>query len=188
MVDKCKLCRKELPEDADSLYCEECDEALDKKFDKIEEDILVYKDLSGEEIETLRHFDTEDILELYAQTYIKFFEDSEITKKEQKVLDKLKNVFNLKDKDVDTKIRLLKKMGKEICTECKKPIQNDFNLCPYCGFSLKEDFKPKEQNKAGQQPSPQDMLGPMFKSPGCLIIVGLIVVAVIVYLIYSLVG
>ncbi|MGM0365481.1 MAG: hypothetical protein ACQEP5_02975 [Actinomycetota bacterium] len=185
MVDKCKLCEKDLPEDSDSPYCEDCDEMLDKKFDKIEEDIVVYKDLTEEEIDTLKKFDTEDILELYASTYTRFAQEGQITEKEEKLLEKIKKIFNLKQKDIEEKIEVFKKMGTEICPECHEPINEDFNLCPYCAHKLKDDFQLQTDKDTGQPPY-QDIWGPMLKNPGCLIILALIIVAVIVYFIYRM--
>jgi len=187
MTDRCKLCKKDLPEHADSPYCEQCDEMLDRKFDKIEDDVLVYKDLTAEEIDTLRKFDTEDILELYASTYLSFSEAGQITGKEQALLDKMQKVFNLKDQDIQKKIEVLEKMGEEICPACQKPIQKDFNLCPYCGQKIKEDVAPETEKKP-QQPPYQEMFGPMLKSPGCLILMGLIVIGIIVYLVFRFTG
>ncbi len=184
MVEKCKLCKKDMPEDADSPYCEKCDEMLDKKFDKIEQDIVVYKDLTEEEIDTLKKFDTENILELYASTFISFSQEGQVTDKEQALLNKIKNIFKLKDKDIEEKIETFNKMGKEICPECQKPINESFNLCPYCGNKLKEEFEAKTAHPTTGQTSYGDMLGPMVKNPGCLIILGLMLVAIIIYLIY----
>jgi len=187
MAEKCKLCGKDLPQDADSPYCEECDEMLDKRFDKIEEDIVVYKDLTEEEIDTLKKFDTEDILDLYASTYTRFAQEGQITEKEETLLKKIKNIFNLSDKEIEEKIEIYKKMGKEICPDCHKPISVDFNLCPYCGLKLNEDFKAKTDDKP-RYPSYQEAWGPMLKNPGCIIIFALIIVAIIVYFIYRIAG
>ncbi|MDD3776526.1 MAG: zinc-ribbon domain-containing protein [Actinomycetota bacterium] len=185
MVNKCKECGQELPENAESPYCEQCDEMLDKRFDKIEDDILVYKDLTPEEIEILKKFDKDSILELYAKTYLQFTKEGQITDKEEKLLKKLRDNFSLGQKEIESSIEFVQKLGKEFCPDCHEPIKDDYNLCPYCGYKLNQDFKPAA-TVPGTSPNIQDAWGPMLKSPGCLIILGLILVAIIVYLIYQI--
>jgi predicted amidophosphoribosyltransferase len=187
MAEKCKLCGKDLPPDTDSPFCEECDEMLDKRFDKIEEDIVVYKYLTDEEIEILKYFDTEDILDLYASTYTRFAQEGQITEKEEALLKKIKDTFNLSDKDIENKLELYEKLGKEICPRCQKPINKDFNLCPYCGYKLNKDFEPKGDTKSGYT-SYQETLAPMVKNTGCIIVFALILIAIIVYFIYRIVS
>ncbi|MFO7929119.1 MAG: zinc ribbon domain-containing protein [Candidatus Humimicrobiaceae bacterium] len=181
MVDKCEECGKELPEDSDSLYCEECDERLDKEFDKIEDNIIVFKEITDKEVEVLKKFDDEDLAELYAYVYHKFSQDG-INENEKKVLDKLKKRLNLDEREIDKKIEETSKLGKELCPKCYKPIKEDFNLCPYCGYKLNEEFE-EPGKKMPKTPSPQEAYGEMFKSPGCIISIVAIVIltAVLIY-------
>jgi len=183
MVNKCKECGKELPPDADSPYCDQCDDMLDKRFDKIEDDIIIYKDLTPEEIDILKKFDKENILELYAKTYTHFANEGQITEKEENLLKKIKNNFGLNQKEIDAKLDFFKKLGKELCPDCHMPIKDDYNLCPYCGYTLNEDYKPETENIPNKYSKPQDGWGQMLKNTGCTVIFALILVAVVAFII-----
>ena len=64
MTEKCAECGVELPANSESVYCAKCDAMLDKKFEKIEMTLIVYKEISDDEIAVLKKFDKEDIIKL----------------------------------------------------------------------------------------------------------------------------
>ncbi|MDZ7838134.1 MAG: zinc-ribbon domain-containing protein [Actinomycetota bacterium] len=173
MVDKCKQCGKELAPDADSPYCDQCDDMLDKRFDKIEDDIIVYKDLTPEEIDILKKFDKENILESYAKTYTQFANEGQITEKEEILLNEIKNNSGLNQKEIMTKLEFFKKLGKELCPDCHMPIKDDYNLCPYCGYTLNEILNRKQRISPDDSSKPQDAWGQMLKNTGCTTIFAL---------------
>ncbi len=145
-VQRCMECGKILKDKAYEPYCKECDEKLDKKFDNIEDNIIIYRELMDSEIEILKKFDDEDIEDLFKRVYDKLSREKGGLKKESIiVLNKLKDSFGLNEADMGLKnlpgIKEIKKAGpKDKCPECGKKIQEDFNLCPYCGYKLKDDF------------------------------------------------
>jgi hypothetical protein len=144
ILRKCIECGKEIKADSESIYCEKCDELLDKKFEQIEDNIMIYKELMDSEIIILNKFEKEDIVDLYSRAFEVFKEDGEFTEEEARVLAILRNTFNLTEKDVgkdkiiefNEKIQI-KKTDKSKCPDCSKDIKEDFNLCPYCGYKLK---------------------------------------------------
>jgi len=145
MTEYCQECGKKLPDSFESFYCKECDELLDKKFDEIEVNITVYKDLRDEEIETLNKFEKEDIIDLYLSVYKRFKEDGGPKKDEVKVLNKIKGAFNLTDKDIKIEESTTAKKSNESekdnelkCPKCGKQIKAEFKICPYCAARLKE--------------------------------------------------
>jgi len=145
-MERCLECGKVLKDKTYEPYCKECDEKLDKQFDNIEDNILIYKELLDSEIEVLKKFDDEDIKDLFKRAYKKLSEEEGGLKKESIiVLNKLKNSFGLDENDLgldklpDIK-EIRKNKPKDTCPECSKKIKNDFNLCPYCGYKLKDNF------------------------------------------------
>ncbi len=146
MTEYCQECGKKLPDSSESFYCKECDELLDKKFDEIEVNVAIYKELRDEEIETLNKFEKEDIIDFYLSMYKKFKEDGELKKDEVRILNKIKSIFNLTDKDIkiekstapEKKHSNIKKDNGAKCPKCGKQVKKEFRLCPYCGAKLKE--------------------------------------------------
>jgi Zn finger protein HypA/HybF involved in hydrogenase expression len=146
MTEYCQECGKELPDSSESFYCKECDKLLDKKFDEIEVNVAIYKELRDEEIETLNKFEKEDIIDFYSNMYKKFREDGELKKDEVRILNKIKSIFNLTDKDIkikkstapEKKHSNIKKDNGLKCSKCGKQVKKEFKLCPYCGAKLKE--------------------------------------------------
>ncbi|MCL4377283.1 MAG: zinc-ribbon domain-containing protein [Actinobacteria bacterium] len=144
ILRKCIECGKEIKTDSESVYCEKCDEALDKKFEQIEDNIMIYKELMDSEIAILNKFEKEDITDLYLRVFEVFKEDGEFTEEEARVLALMRNTFHLTEKDVgkdkiiefNEKIQI-KKTDKSKCPDCGKDVKEDFNLCPYCGYKLK---------------------------------------------------
>jgi len=146
MTEKCQECGKELKDASHAPYCKECDEKLDKQFDLIEDNIIIYKELRDNEVEILNKFEKEDIVDLFKRVYKKFKEEGGLKEDSIIILNKIKDTFKLKDSELGTgelpqikeskKDRLLKSNQ---CPGCEKKIQKDFNLCPYCGYKLKED-------------------------------------------------
>jgi DNA phosphorothioation-dependent restriction protein DptG len=144
MAKTCIECGKEIKEETDSPYCERCDEMLDRQFETIEDNIIVYKELMDSEIKILNKFEKEDITDLYKRAYDSFKEEGEFTEEQAKILSFIKKTFNLneneigKDKIVEYREGShIKKIEKDKCPDCGKDIKEDFNLCPYCGFRLK---------------------------------------------------
>ncbi|OQA20691.1 MAG: Double zinc ribbon [Actinobacteria bacterium ADurb.Bin346] len=144
MAKQCVECGKEIKEETDSPYCAKCDEMLDKKFESIEDNIMIYKELMGNEITILNKFEKEDIVELYVRVHDKFKEEGAFTEEQAKVLNQMISSFGLTGSDVG-KERIVeykegahvKKIDKDKCPDCGKNIKEDFNLCPYCGYRLK---------------------------------------------------
>ena len=144
MAKQCVECGKEIKEETDSPYCAKCDEMLDKKFESIEDNIMIYKELIGNEITILNKFEKEDIVELYVRVHDKFKEEGAFTEEQAKVLNQMISSFGLTSSDVG-KERIVeykegthvKKIDKDKCPDCGKNIKEDFNLCPYCGYRLK---------------------------------------------------
>lgn len=145
-VRKCQECGRVLKDNTDEPYCKQCDEKLDKQFDNIEDNIFIFKELLDSEIKTLEKFDDEDIKDLFKRAYAKLSAEEGGFKKESiVVLNKLKDSFGLKETEMGLEklpdIKDLKKnFPKDECPECNKKIKEDFNLCPYCGCILKDDF------------------------------------------------
>jgi endogenous inhibitor of DNA gyrase (YacG/DUF329 family) len=144
MAKQCIECGKEIKEETDSSYCAKCDEILDKKFEAIEDNILVYKELMENEVTVLNKFEKEDIVELYGRVYDKFREEGEFTEDQARVMNQIISTFALsasdvgKDKIIEYKEGThTKKIEKDKCPDCGKDIKEDFNLCPYCGYRLK---------------------------------------------------
>lgn len=148
-VEKCEECGKILKDKSYAPYCKQCDEKLDKQFDSIEDNILIYKELLDNEIKVLEKFEDTDIKDLFKRVYEKLSREEGGLKKESiVVLNKLKNAFNLKESELGIgKLpelkRVKKSKQKNKCPECNRKIKQDFNLCPYCGYRLKDDFVSK---------------------------------------------
>ncbi len=148
-VEKCEECGKILKDKSYAPYCKQCDEKLDKQFDSIEDNILIYKELLDNEIKVLEKFEDTDIKGLFKRVYEKLSREEGGLKKESiVVLNKLKNAFNLKESELGIgKLpelkRVKKSKQKNKCPECNRKIKQDFNLCPYCGYRLKDDFVSK---------------------------------------------
>ena len=148
-VERCEECGKVLKDKSYEPYCEQCDEKLDKQFDGIEDNILVYKELLDNEIKVLEKFEDTDIKDLFKRVYEKLSREEGGLKKESiVVLNKLKSSFNLKESELGIgKLpelkRVKKSKQKNKCPECNRKIKQDFNLCPYCGYRIKDDFVSK---------------------------------------------
>ena len=56
-VQKCEECGKVLKDKPEEPYCKQCDEKLDKQFDSIEDNIVIFKELLDSEIEVLKKFE-----------------------------------------------------------------------------------------------------------------------------------
>ena len=144
IMEKCAECGKDIPENSDSQYCSKCDAILDKKFSSIEANLLVFKEITDAEIETLNKFAKEDVIELYLKLYDSFKEDGIFDQYESAILNKLQKVFEITEKEIgsDKVIKfdeslIIKKQKKLECIKCRKPVlKADFLFCPYCGFSL----------------------------------------------------
>ncbi|MEA2015863.1 MAG: zinc ribbon domain-containing protein [Actinomycetota bacterium] len=145
-VQRCIECGKIIKDKKYEPYCKDCDEKLDKQFDNIEDNIVIFRDLRDSEIETLKKFDDEDIKDLFKKVYNKFSGEKGGFKKESiAALNKLKDSFRINELDLGLKkipgIKEIKKgKYKDKCPGCGKKIQEDFNLCPYCGYKLKDEF------------------------------------------------
>jgi threonine synthase len=100
MAKQCIECGKEIKEETDSLYCAKCDEMLDKKFEAIEDNIIVYKELMENEIAVLNKFEKEDIVEMYGRVYDKFREEGEFTEDQARVMNQIISTFELSASDV----------------------------------------------------------------------------------------
>lgn len=146
-VERCEECGKVLKDKSHEPYCEQCDEKLDKQFDDIEDNILIYKELLDSEIKVLEKFEDTDIKDLFKRVYEKLSREEGGLKEESiVVLNKLKRSFSLKESELGIKelpeIREIKKAKpKDQCPECDKKIKEDFNLCPFCGYRLKKDIE-----------------------------------------------
>lgn len=146
-VERCEECGKVLKDKSHEPYCKQCDEKLDKQFDDIEDNILIYKELLDSEIKVLEKFEDTDIKDLFKRVYEKLSREEGGLKEESiVVLNKLKSSFSLKETELGIKelpeIREIKKAKpKDQCPECDKKIKEDFNLCPYCGYRLKKDIE-----------------------------------------------
>ncbi|GAG99189.1 unnamed protein product [marine sediment metagenome] len=148
-VERCEECGKVLKDKSYEPYCKQCDEKLDKQFDGIEDNILIYRELLDSEIKVLEKFEDTDIKDLFKRVYEKLSREEGGLKKESiVVLNKLKRSFSLKESELGIgklpEIKEIKKAKpKDQCPECDKKIKEDFNLCPYCGYRLKDDFVSK---------------------------------------------
>ena len=146
-VERCEECGKVLKDKSHEPYCEQCDEKLDKQFDDIEDNILIYKELLDSEIKVLEKFEDTDIKDLFKRVYEKLSrEEGGLKEGSIVVLNKLKRSFSLKESELGIKelpeIKEIKKAKpKDQCPECDKKIKEDFNLCPFCGYRLKKDIE-----------------------------------------------
>lgn len=144
-ADRCIECGKILKDKTYEPYCKECDEKLDRQFDNIEDNMIIYKELLDNEIEILKKFDGDDIKDLFKRVYKKLSgEEGGLKKESIIVLNKLKNSFKLNEPEMGlAKLPDLKEAKKnkpkDICPECNKKVKEDFNLCPYCGYRLKDN-------------------------------------------------
>ena len=139
----CAECGKEIKEETDSIYCSKCDEMLDKKFEEIEDNILIYKELMPNEIEILNKFEKEDIIDMYIRIHDKFKEEGNFTKEKAYALNLIIKTFNLKESEIGkertvvfNQDELPKEVKRDTCLDCGKKISEDFNYCPYCGHRL----------------------------------------------------
>ncbi|MGZ5471621.1 MAG: hypothetical protein ACXWE0_08105, partial [Nitrososphaeraceae archaeon] len=89
MAKECMECGKEIKVETDSPYCAKCDEMLDKRFEAIEDNIVVYKELMEGEITVLNKFEKEDIVDMYVRIYEKFKELEDFTEDQVRVLAQL---------------------------------------------------------------------------------------------------
>jgi hypothetical protein len=144
--ERCIGCGKILKDKTYEPYCKQCDEKLDKQFDNIEDNILIYKELLDSEIKILEKFDDDDIKDLFKRVYEKFSgEEGGLKEESVAVLNKLKKSFGLNETEIGLArlpdIKEIKKdKPRDTCPECGKKIKEDFNLCPYCGYRLKDSF------------------------------------------------
>ncbi|MHB8281075.1 MAG: hypothetical protein ACYDIA_26080 [Candidatus Humimicrobiaceae bacterium] len=144
MTEKCADCGKDLPVNSESSYCPKCDALLDKKFDLIEANLIVFKELSDAEIATLNKFDKADIVDLYLGLFDSYKEDGDFNEYESAILNKIKKVFNLTEKEIGSdkvvkfdESKIVKKLKRLECIKCNKPVlKEDFVFCPYCGIRL----------------------------------------------------
>lgn len=144
MTEKCAECGVELPANAESVYCAKCDALLDKKFEKIEMNLIVYKEISEDEIAVLKKFDKEDIIGLYLKLYDNYREDGDFNEYEAAILNKIQNVFGLTEAEIGSdkiahydKTKAAEKRKPLDCIKCGKAVlKDDFVFCPYCGFRL----------------------------------------------------
>ena len=100
MTEKCAECGVELPANSESAYCAKCDAILDKKFEKIEMNLIVYKEISNDEIAVLKKFDKEDIISLYLKLYDSYKEDGDFNEYEAALLNKMQDVFELTAEEI----------------------------------------------------------------------------------------
>lgn len=147
--EKCEECGKILKDKSHEPYCEQCDEKLDRQFDSIEDNILIFKELLDTEIEILKKFEGEDIEDLFKRVYKKLTHEEGGLKQESiRVLNKLKKSFNLSETGLGfsklPEVKDVKSLKpKDQCPQCSKKIKEDFNLCPYCGYKINDDFVSK---------------------------------------------
>ena len=144
--EKCVECGKVLKDESHAPYCKACDEKLDKQFDTIEDNIIIFRELLDSEIETLGKFEVEDIEDLFRRVYKKFKDDRKLDNQSLIILNKLRDAFKLDEKKLGIssipevrETREDKLIRNNQCPGCEKEIQKDFNLCPYCGYKLKKD-------------------------------------------------
>lgn len=144
-VRRCEECGRVLKGSSNEPYCKACDEKLDKQFDAIEDNIIIYKELLDNEIETLKKFEDEDIKDLFKKVYEKLSgEEGGLKQESTAVLNKLKKAFDLKESELgiqklaELKIQRKPKQ-KNNCPECNRRIKQSFSFCPYCGYKLKDD-------------------------------------------------
>ncbi len=144
--EKCEECGKVLKDLSHEPYCQQCDEKLDRQFDTIEDNMLIFKELLDSEIEILKRFENEDIEDLFKRVYNKLAKEAGGLKQEcVRVLNKLKKAFSLNETALDlNKLPEIKDIKstkpKDQCPQCNKKIKEDFNLCPYCGYKINDDF------------------------------------------------
>jgi len=99
MVKNCEECGKEIKEETDSPYCAKCDEKLDRQFEMVEDNILIYKELMPNEIEILNKFEKEDVVELYIRVFDKFKAEGDFTPEQAGVLNTLKTTFAISESE-----------------------------------------------------------------------------------------
>ena len=143
MANNCIECGKEIKEDTDSPYCAKCDVKLDKQFETIEDNIMIYKELMPHEIDILNKFEKEDIIDLYIRVFDKFKSEGDFTFEQASVLNTLKSAFAItesevgKDRIIEFKEEIINIAAKkDTCIDCGKKLQKDFNYCPYCGSKV----------------------------------------------------
>ena len=117
---------------------------LDKKFDLIEANLIVFKELSDAEIATLNKFDKADIVDLYLGLFDSYEEDGDFNEYECAILNKIQKVFNLTEKEIGSdkvvkfdESKIDKKHKRLECIKFNRPVlKEDFIFCPYCGIKL----------------------------------------------------
>jgi len=123
-VERCEECGKVLKDKSYEPYCKQCDEKLDKQFDGIEDNILIYRELLDSEIKVLEKFEDTDIKDLFKRVYKKLSREEGGLKEESiVVLNKLRSSFNLKESELGIgklpEIKEIKKSKpKDQCPEC----------------------------------------------------------------------
>lgn len=146
-TEKCIECGKVLKDQSHAPYCKACDTKLDRQFDEIEDNILVYKELLDSEMVILDKFEKKDIEDLFKRVYKKFEEEKKLDNQGLIILDRLKEKFKIDEEKLGlpdiTEMKAAREdklLKSNQCPECEKKIQADFNLCPYCGYKLKKDM------------------------------------------------
>lgn len=148
-LEKCAECGKVIKEKEKdhAPYCKACDEKLDNMFDTIEDNIFIFKEIRDNEIKILEKFEIDDIADLFKRVYEKFRADSNFDEDSVRVLTRLKESFRIDETKMGLpaipevkKSRKEKLLKNDQCPGCEKKIQKDFNLCPYCGYKLKDGF------------------------------------------------
>ena len=144
MAKVCEECGKEIKEETDSPYCAKCDEKLDRQFETVEDNIIIYKELLPGEIDVLNKFEKEDIIDLYMRVYSKFKEEGDFTPEQVYVLNLVQKTFNITENEVGKEKIVEFKEGvqprnivRDTCPDCSKNIKEEFNFCPYCGCRVR---------------------------------------------------
>lgn len=114
MAKVCKRCNKKLSffEGLSSeLLCKDCKKAIEEeikeqeriKYEKrisIGNEIAKNDDITKEQIEVLKDYNKEEILDTFNYIYRQFIEDKELSEKEFNVLDKIADSFELTKEDI----------------------------------------------------------------------------------------
>jgi hypothetical protein len=97
-LEKCVECGKVIKDESHAPYCKACDEKLDKQFDTIEDNILIFRELLDSEIKILEKFEPEDIEDLFKRVHKKFKDDNKLDNQSLIILNRLKAAFRIDEK------------------------------------------------------------------------------------------
>lgn len=106
MAKQCKECGKKLPFLSKGELCKECKQAFESELARIEKEIITTKDVTEQQLDSLKKQNKETIINLYSRIYEDFEADKELEDKEMETLQKIQEKFGLTNEEVNFNDRI----------------------------------------------------------------------------------